>query len=186
MPFLLTLLLLFNLPTVVLAVDYHAECTIAFQASATLHDFQGAGQCQPFIVHEEGGILNIPVVRVPVAGLDTGNTKRDQQMREMFEAERFPLITGRSGTVSLSVVRQALADPDAATPDIPVQLKIRHIEQEILATVRNFGAQNDEIKADLEFSVSLAAFQLEPPSLLGIIRVGDRIDVKASFILQAR
>ena len=186
MKFLLSLLLLFALPALGQAAEYQAECSINFRASATLHDFQGTGRCQPFTVNETDGVLHIPEVSVPVASLETGNTKRDRQMREMFEAEKFPLIVGQSGTISLSVIRQALADRTAGTPDIPITLRIRDIQQEIVAKVRNYLEQEDRIAADLEFTVSLQEYQLEPPSIFGIIRVGDLVNVTASFVLKPR
>ena len=186
MKLLLPLLLLFALPALGPAAEYQAACSIDFRASATLHDFQGTGRCQPFTASETGGVLQIPEVSVPVASLETGNIKRDRQMREMFEAEKFPLIVGHSGAISLSVLRQALANRTIGTPDIPIRLRIRDIEREIVARVGNYLDQEGRIAADLEFTVSLAEYQLEPPSILGIIRVGDRVDVTASFVLKPR
>jgi hypothetical protein len=178
--------LVFALPCPSFAIDYRGSCTVVFQASSTLHDIEGNGRCQPFTVEETEGLLHVPALNVAVSGMETGNDRRDRQMREMFEAEQFPLITGTAGSVSLKDFRRAQAAGSGGTEQLAIRLQIRDVTNPVTARVRNLVTTAAKITADLDFSLSLADYQLKPPSVLGIIRVGDQVNVTVSFVLEAQ
>lgn len=183
MKLLPAIVLFFILPLAVFAADYRGNCSIDFMATATLHDVHGKGRCQPFTASETDGVLSLPSLKVAVASLDTDNTRRDRQMRDMFEAEKFPLITGRTGQVVLADLRRALPAENGHSDRMVIHLKIRDIEKPVTATIRNFRETDSSIVAEVVFPLSLADYQLQPPSVLGIIRVGDQVGVTASFTL---
>lgn len=186
MRLLIVFLLLFVLPFTALATDYQGNCSIVFQGSSTLHDFEGKGSCQPFMASVKAGVMTIPELRVAVSGMDTDNSKRDKKMREMFDNETYPLIAGSTGPVVLGAIRKALEESADSASEIVFQLKIRDFEKPVTAVLKNVVDTDSAIIADLVFSLSLAEFQLKPPSVLGFIRVGDSVNVTASFSLDAQ
>lgn len=180
------IVLLFILPLAAFAADYRGHCSIDFLATSTLHDVHGQGRCQPFTASETDGVVSLPALSVAVASLDTGNNRRDRQMRDMFKAEKFPLIWGRTGQVVLADLRRALPEENGTPDRIVIKLKIRDIEKPVTATIRNFMETDTSIVAEAFFYLSLADYQLQPPSVLGFIRVGDRVRVTATFTLEAQ
>ena len=176
MRYLLSLILIFALSSTVFATDYHGECAIAFKGSSTLHDFHGKAACQPFTVSRTDGVVDMSNLTVAVAGMDTDNSKRDKKMREMFEENKYPVITGTAGPVALKDVRDKVS----------FKLKIRDIVKPVTATVTNFVETDSRITADVAFTLSLAEYQLKPPSVLGMIKVGDKISVKATIVLSRK
>ncbi len=57
------------------------------------------------------------------------------------------------------------------------------MERKVRATASNLKESGERVTFDLEFPVSLGEFDLKAPSVLGIIRVGDKVSVKATFTL---
>ncbi|HKJ04883.1 MAG TPA: YceI family protein [Geopsychrobacteraceae bacterium] len=186
MKILIVVALFVALPFSALAVDYQGHCSVLFQGSSTLHDFDGKGSCQPFTVTENSGRMTIPELKVSVADMDTDNSKRDKKMFQMFEAEKYPVITGNTGAVVLDSFRSKLKERNDSAADIVIDLKIRDIEKPVTAQLKNVNETSSEISADLVFQVSLSDYQLEPPSVLGIIRVGDVVNVTVSLLLKAQ
>lgn len=184
MRYLVTFILLLALYSNVFAADYRGDCSIVFHGDSTLHGFQGKASCQPFTVSNSSGVLQIPRISVAVADLDTDNSKRDKKMREMFEEKKFPLITGSAGPVALYDIRAAHKGGDGAK--VSVKLKIRDIEKPVSAQVTNLVETDARLTADLAFTLSLAEYQLRPPSVLGMIRVDDKVSAKVSVILNAQ
>ena len=173
-------------PFTALATDYQGSCSVAFQGTSTLHNFEGTGSCQPFMVDENAGVMTVPALSVAVSGMDTDNSKRDKKMRAMFDAETYPLITGRTGTVVLGELRKAVAEGKGGSAGFDIELKIRNIEKPVTAVLQNIVETDSKLTADLVFSLSLADYQLEPPSVFGFIKVGDIVKVTTSFVLDAR
>jgi hypothetical protein len=172
------------LPATSPATDYQGNCTVAFEGSSTLHDFSGNGSCEPFIASENSGVIIVPELTVTVAAMDTDNSSRDKKMRKMFEVEKYPLIKGMSGAVSLIDIRKAIEDDIDSTPTLLFQLKIRDTEKPVTAVLQNIVEAEGQITADLTFTLSLADYQLKAPSVFGIIKVGDSIKVTTSFLLE--
>ena len=173
MRYLLGLFLTFTLSSTVFATDYRGECAIAFHGSSTLHDIHGKAACQPFTVSKVDGVVDMSKLTVAVAGMDTDNSKRDKKMREMFEEKKYPVITGSAGPVALKDVHSKVS----------FNLKIRDIVKPVTATVTNYLETDSRISADVAFTLSLADYQLKPPSVLGMIKVGDKVSVKATIVL---
>ena len=163
-------------------------CDVSFLVSSTLHDFPGSGRCVPFtatVTRDAEGrrILPIVEVEVPVDGMDTRNRSRDAQMREMFQADRFPRIHASVRDVDVDRLREAMGkDPGGKAP-LDLLLRIRDVERKVRATAGSLKETGERVSFALEFPVSLKEFGLKPPSVLGIIRVGDKVSVKATFDL---
>ncbi|HEX2719574.1 MAG TPA: YceI family protein [Candidatus Deferrimicrobium sp.] len=163
-------------------------CDVAFLATSTLHDVSGSARCQPFtvrIARDASGKEVIPSVEVdvPVASMDTRNKSRDVKMREMFQSERFPRIHAAARDVDVERLRVEIGKGREGIASIDLLLRIREVERKIRATASNLTESGDRVTFDLAFPVSLGEFDLKAPSVLGIIRVGDKVSVKATFTL---
>jgi hypothetical protein len=162
-------------------------CDVAFLVTSTLHDFPGSARCLPFGAvgtRDAAGNLLIPSVEVevPVAGMDTRNKSRDGQMREMFLSGRFPRIHAAARDVDVDRLRAGLGGREGKAP-LDLLLRIRDVERKVRATASHLKESGERVTFDLEFPVSLREFDLKAPSVLGIIRVGDKVSVKVTFTL---
>ncbi len=170
------------------AGEVRGICDVRFQGTSTLHDFPGKGVCRPFtasMVHDAAGRAILPSVEVevPVAEMRTENDTRDGKMREMFQADRFPRIHASVRDVNVDRLREEMGkDPEGKAP-LDLLLRIRDVERRVRATASNLKETGERVAFTLEFPVSLKEFGLKPPSVLGIIRVGDKVSVKATFNL---
>jgi len=163
-------------------------CDVAFHVTTTLHDVSGSARCLPFaavIARDAAGRQVIPVVEVevPVAGMDTRNRSRDGRMREMFRSERFPRIHAAAHDVNVERLRGEMGKGREGTSPLDLVLRIRDVERKVRATASRLEESGGRVTFDLEFPVSLGEFDLKAPSVLGIIRVGDKVSVKTTFTL---
>ncbi|HEX7524471.1 MAG TPA: YceI family protein [Candidatus Deferrimicrobium sp.] len=163
-------------------------CEVAFLATSTLHDVSGSARCLPFetvLARGTAGRQILPTVEVevPVASMDTRNKSRDGKMREMFLSERFPRIHAAAHDVDVERLRVEIGKSRDGNASIDLLLRIRDVERKVRATASNLKESGERVSFDLEFPVSLREFDLKAPSVLGIIRVGDKVSVKATFAL---
>lgn len=154
----------------------HAD--IQFEATSTLHDFSGSVRSEPFdcrVAWDGPAAIISATATVAVARLDTRHAKRDENMRNMFAAERFPLITG--------ILDAARLEPPFPR-QVPLRLTIRGHEQIIPATVESFQMAAGRLRFDLAWPLSLRQSRLSPPVILGFIRVGDTVRLHAQVELE--
>ena len=62
---------------------------------------------------------------------------------------------------------------------IPLKLKILEETKKLMETVRPLKESATELTVSMEFDVSLKAYALKPASMMGLLKVGDVIKVKA-------
>jgi hypothetical protein len=183
-------LLLIALVSSAAADDLKGNCDVRFLATSTLHDFAGTARCQPFTVTLAGGTDGRPVIpgveiAVPVAEMDTENRKRDRQLREMFQGDRFPLIRAVLSKLDPDGIRQQMRQGPNGKGSVEFTLRIRDIEHRIRADIRNLRETPGRVSFDAEFPVSLKKYDLKPPSpFFGAIRVGDTVTVNIAFRLE--
>ena len=175
-------------PDIPASATIRGACDVAFLATATLHDVSGSARCLPFaavLARDTAGRQTIPSVEVevPVASMDTRNKSRDGKMREMFLSERFPRIHAATQNVDVERLRAEIGKGPGGNASIDLLLRIRDVERKVRATASNLKESGERVSFDLEFSVSLKEFGLTPPSVLGIVRVGDKVSVKTTFAL---
>lgn len=173
-----TLLLLTAGPA--LAMD--GECAVEFKGTSTLHDFAGQVAAEPFRVDAQrtadGAEAWSARLEVKAANLNTRQAGRDKNMRALLRAADHPLITGEISGMNPAAYRGA-GEP----PPLPIRLTLAGQGRDLSAAVKNIRETDREIRLDVEFPVSLAGFGLKPPSMLGLIRVGDRVDVICHLVL---
>ena len=163
-------------------------CDVVFLVTSTLHDFPGSARCLPFeavLARDAAGRRVIPVVEVevPVGGMDTRNKSRDGQMREMFRSDRFPRIHAAAHDVDVDRLRVEMGKDREGKAPLDLLLRIRDVERKVRATAGNLKESGERVTFDLDIPVSLREFDLKAPTVLGIVRVGDKVSVKAAFTL---
>jgi len=147
-----------------------ATARVGFTGSSTLHDFEGTAAPVTFaLAPTEAGRWSAEV-EVPVASLDTENEWRDQNLRAMFDAPRFPVVRARFAAV----------DPEALRVGRPLSfvLEIRDVARAVTADVSDWDEDAEGAAFEAQFTVSLREFGLAPPSALGVIEVGDEVRVR--------
>lgn len=144
---------------------------VKFTGSSSLHDWEGKAPPVTTVLRASAtpGAWDVDF-RVPVSGLDSGNSRRDANMRAMLRADRFPDIGVTVGAV----------DPEAVQRDLRIAatLTIAGTTKEVTAHVSNWKRDGDNASFDIDTDVSLASFGLEAPSVLGLVRVADVVKMK--------
>lgn len=156
------------------AQSVRGQLRVSFAATSTLHDFAGEAPAVAVALTQSATGWSADV-SIAVASLDTGSRWRDGDMREMFDAGRFPEIRGRVRDV----------DPEAARSrgELAFALRIRDVERTLRGRVANWQQSERRASFDVEFDVSLAAFGLEAPSTF-FARVGDVVHVRVRVELE--
>lgn len=150
------------------------QCQLWFSGSSTLHGFKGTAACEPFTLEAtdtgaSGSALWKTHVRVAVASMTTDNRGRDRNMAKMFDAQTYPWI-------------QASFDAIEAGPidTLEFELTIGKSTHAVIAKISDWNASDDEASFSADFSLSLAEYGLKPPSVFGIIRVADKVEVSVA------
>lgn len=149
--------------------SWPATATIRFAATSTLHDFGGELSAQPFTLSISNG--NWSAEADVLAGqMKTSNEKRDTSMYQMMDTNRHPRL---HGIVAWSPI------PTAVGTNATLNLTIRDSKADLPVRVTDWQETAEEIRFHAEWEVSLKQFSLKPPSVLGVIRVGDRVKLNA-------
>lgn len=161
---------------------WEGQCAIRFNGYSNLHDFEGTVISRPYrvdVARAADGTERWTVrIDVPAVEMNTNNGKRDKNMRALLKVAEFPLI---SGVVSGLDPLQYRGD---APPPLPLDLTLVGRTNALQATVRKLKETDSTVEFDLGFQVSLKAFGLKPPSVLGMIRVSDHVDVLCHVTLK--
>lgn len=173
------LLLLLLAPSLLHAEALTADTAVRFNGTSTLHDFEGHAAAEPATANwspaPTGGTLSIPRIRFAANSLSTDHTKRDANMMRMLGPAAHPDITGQIKDWNLvpgQPARETLTlTLNGVTHDLPVNILSVSEDAEGLHLV-------------CEFSLSLKAFSLRRPSVLGVIRVGDTVTLHTETTLR--
>ena len=146
-----------------------AKATVRFAATSTLHDFDGELSAQPFSLLLSNGTWSADA-GVLAAHMATASEGRDRNMHKMLGTNDYPLIHG-------AVV--AAPVPGAAGTNVTLHLKIRDRSQDLPVRISDWKETAEEIQFHAAWELSLKQFALKPPSVIGVIRVGDRVKLEA-------
>lgn len=148
-----------------------ATCEIRFSGTSTLHGWEGAAPTVRTEVRPAAapGRWDVDVV-VPVAGLDTDNDSRDERLREVLDAARWPEIRAELRDV----------DPEAVARSgrLDLVLTIRDVSRPLVARVHDWKQADGAVTFAADVPVFFSAFSLTPPSVFGLLRVGDEVTVR--------
>lgn len=172
-----------------IAGEIRGTCDVRFLGDSTLHGFAGTGRCLPFTAPLRTDAAGIRVlgnveVEIPVEEMRTGIDARDRRMREMFDADRHPAIHASARDVDVDALRaRMLGSPDGGAA-LEITLTIRGVERKVSARAMRLKEDGNRVSFDVDFPVSLGEFGLSAPTVLGIIRVADRVSVEGRFTLE--
>ena len=177
------------LATAASALTLDGNCDIRFFGQSTLHGFDGQVACQPFTLSSEGetgkhSIIRQPVITVLVGEMDTDNSSRDKKMHAMFEQDKYPQIQGLFADLDPELLLQQLQAEDETPGQLEFDLRVREINQRVLAATRDLVVTAEQISFTMEFTLSLTSFELQAPSVLGFIKVDDQVQVKVRVFLR--
>ena len=147
------------------------EAQIQFAGTSTLHDFSGQLPAQPFSLLLSNGTWSASA-DVLAGQMTTANPKRDRNMHRMFATNDFPKIHG-------TVVAAPIPGGSTTNLNITLTLKIRNTSKDLPATISGWTETADAVKFHAEWELSLKNYDLKPPSVIGVIRVGDRVQLQA-------
>jgi len=161
------------------------RCEIQFSGSSTFHGFSGEVRSRPFELEPQldtssGHARWSGAVEVAVAEMDTGIERRDRKMREMFDAERFPLIVADFSNVGDAALARARSGGEF---DLDFNLTIRDAKRPVTAKASHWTEQGLGASFDVAFELSLKSFGLEVPPVLGLLRVDDVVTLSAHVTL---
>lgn len=154
--------------------SWPATATIRFAATSTLHDFGGELSAKPFILLISNGNWSAEA-DVLVAEMKTANKERDHKMYQMMDTNSHPRL---HGIVAWTPI------PPAVGTNMTLNLTIREGKVDLPVRVTNWRETAEEIRFHAAWEVSLKRFALKPPSVLGVIRVGDRVKLNADVTVK--
>lgn len=174
---------------------WQGQAAVRFSCTSTLHNFSGEVPCETFqctfVVDPNSGKAAIRAdIDALVQKMNTHNKKRDKNLRKMFQADRFPRIhvtvLDADAERTRPVFQTLLPDqpPREKPGTLPLLLKIREVQRPLVGQVSHLQIHADHVSFQMNFEISLKAFNLKPPSVLGLIRVGDRIRLQADVTLR--
>jgi len=161
------------------------HCTIEFVGTSTLHDFAGTVDAQPFALErhiddETGRMWWSGRIEVAVLEMDTGIDKRNHNMHEMLTADLHPRIVADFRRIEDELLAASRA---GGASSLTFDLTIRDVTHPVVARISEWVETAEEAGFDATFEVSLSSFGLEAPVVLGLLRVGDVVSVRAHVLL---
>jgi hypothetical protein len=149
-----------------------ARAVIHFAGTSTLHDFGGQLPAQPFLLILSNGTWSA-AAEVWAGQMATENAKRDHKMHEMLRTNDHPRIQGAVTGAPI---------PGSAGTNVTLALKICDTTQSWNARVGKWQESADAIRFHAEWELSLKQYGLKPPSVAGVIRVGNTVKLEADVI----
>lgn len=148
---------------------FSGAAQIDFRGTSTLHDFHGRVMSQPFVLLLSSNMWSAHA-EVLAGEMTTFNGGRDRNMWKMLSTN---LHRSLSGYISNA------ARPSAADGNVTLALRIRDREMDLPVTITKWTETPEGIRFHAAWELSLKRFGIKPPSVLGVIRVGDTVCVEA-------
>jgi len=168
--------------------EWGGTCKVAFAGKSTLHDFDGTVSAEPFTVtitnFENPASADASAeVLVKASKMDTGNKKRDVEMRKSLDLDTYPEISVsvKNLTAEKTNPRTSGAAPEPTV--IPFTLKLKGKTHQLTGKVSDWSYADDRITCTVSFPISLSEAGIKPPSVLGLVKVKDGIAVTARLSL---
>ena len=153
--------------------------TLTYKLKHKLHE--GVGKAAPTSGLARllpDGTLQV-AVRANVADFDSGNANRDAHMKEVTEANKFPLVEFKGVASGVKV-------PEAFPAQVPVTLKgqvtFHGVKQAVEVPMTVTFTSAKEARAEGSFQLSLEAHKVERPSLL-MVKVEDALVLEPQLVL---
>lgn len=147
------------------------ESKIAFHGHSRGHHFDGVSQMASGAIDvdlETQSFLGGGRIQIPIKDFVTGNLSRDHSMQHMFEMDKFPVIYFE--VRGITRVAEGLYR-------LQGDLKMHNVERPVEMDVKaSFG--DGVMTVEGRQKVSIVAFGMKAPSILGYFKVDDEVDVE--------
>lgn len=119
-------------------------------------------------------------VKISVAGLKSGESGLDKNMRKAMDAEKFPEILYKLGKYELDKPTAAGTAAAKTTGELTIAGKTKTVAMDVEFTL---GAAAPEVKGS--YTLNMSDFGIKPPSLmLGAIKVRDPVTIRFDLVLK--
>jgi polyisoprenoid-binding protein YceI len=156
-----------------------ARGSLTYTVVHKLHEVKGTSQTMQGAAKVQPGAPTIVQVRVPVATFDSGNSNRDEHMREATHETAHPNVELRG---TLPPMTLPLAGERQVTLDATLEMNGIVQRHSIPVTLR---PQDSGVEARFSFPISLDAYRIERPELL-LIKVDDKCVVDGDLVFAER
>ena len=154
--------------------EFSGVARISFKGTSTLHDFEGHVSAQPVTLNLLSNSWSA-VADVLSGAMTTANESRDRNMWKMLGTNLFPRIRG--------VVRDApVPETGTSTGRATMSLSIRDRQRDIPVTLSNWSESEGVLRFEANWLLSLRQYNLSPPSVMGVVRVGDKVQLHAEVL----
>ncbi len=158
------------------------ESVIDYTGSAAMHDWTGTSRKVSGTLVLDPAIpeSSRAVIRTPVASFESGPDRRDRKMREVTEADEYPVVEYRTREVRPTHWGRSSdghAGQWAVTGDLTFHGQTHPVDATV--TVR---VTEDSVRARAQFPVSLTRFDVERPKLLWTAPIADTIRIDARIV----
>lgn len=170
------MLLIILTTTVVQAQVYKTESGHAeFQSSVPLHSFTGTSDHLVGKINLASGVVDF---YLDLTTLDTGNDKRDKDMRETLNTDAYPFAEFYGKLVSPFDTTSRQPQKVTVQGDFTIHNVTRQVT--ITGTLRKTG-EGLQLKAD--WVLNMTDYDIEPPGIL-FYRVDEEIDISINALLK--
>lgn len=155
------------------------QSSLTYHLVHKLHKFDGVSRAVEGKARLAAGGQAQVMVRVPVESFDSGNTNRDEHMKETVEAARFP-------TVELKALAEGVTVPSTFPSRVEkkfkAQITFHGVQQMFEIPVALEFVSANEVRAAASFVLSVESFKIDRPSLM-FVKIEDdmHLDVKLTF-----
>lgn len=119
-------------------------------------------------------------VKISVAGLKSGESGLDKNMRKSMDAEKFPDVLYKLGKYELAKPTAAGAVAAKTTGELTIAGRTKTVTMDVEFTL---GAGAPEVKGSC--TLNMSDFGIKPPSLmLGAIKVRDPVTIRFDLVLK--
>jgi polyisoprenoid-binding protein YceI len=154
--------------------------TMTYTVVHKLHEVKGTSRTMQGAAKVQPGAPTVVQVRIPVASFDSGNSNRDEHMRESTHEPAHPNVELKGTLPPLSL---PLSGEQQVTLDATVELNGIVRPQSIPVTLR--PEEGGAIEARFSFPISLDSYRIERPELL-LIKVEDKCVIDGDLVFTER
>ena len=178
------------LPVAVEAGEWHVDGKadgnqVEYTSSVAAFSFSGVTDQIDGFIYWEGDSLSVEKSQfhfeVNLADFDSGIGKRDRDMREVLDTDKWPKAVYKGQITELAVVDSSIT---AFRVETRGTLSLHGIERQI-GVPGLVVVEGDRSRVEAAFSLRLADYDIEAPSLAAFVKVSQRIQLEVSVSLGA-
>ena len=158
---------------------------VKYISTVAVFSFSGATDEIDGFIYWEGDSLSVEKSQlhfeVDLASFDSGIGKRDRDMREVLDTDRWPKAVYKGEITELAVVDSSVT---AFRVETRGTLSLHGAEGEI-GVPGLVVVEGDRSRVEAAFSLKLADYGIEAPSLAAFVKVSQRIQLEISVVLGA-